>query len=126
MITCCKNYIESKTKEKKDVTFWNYEPVDDLIMVFNDCIELNTAYRTSFSDNCADNDLRNNNNFDFDENETSLIFSLFDSFKRKLIKLIEVFLIKKQIAIFEYYDIDEKNIESLEAIVKNFERGNEN
>jgi len=48
----------------------------------------------------SDNDFRNgNNNFSFTEEETNNIFSLFDNFKRKLVKLIEVFMIKKQINI---------------------------
>lgn len=69
--------------------------------------------------------MKNKNNFNFTDDETNYIFSLFDSFKRKLIKLIEVFLIKKQIKILEMYDIDEKNIDQLEKIVERFEEGNE-
>jgi len=69
--------------------------------------------------------MRNNNNFNFDEEDCNLIFSLFDSFKRKLLKLIEVFMIKKQINLLEHYDIDENNIISLEKIVNNFENNNE-
>jgi len=43
--------------------------------------------------------MRNCNNFSFTDDESNSIFSLFDSFKRKLVKLIEVFMIKKQINI---------------------------
>jgi hypothetical protein len=39
---------------------------------------------------------------------------MFDSFKRKLTKFIEVFLIKKQISTLDHYDIDEQNIEALD------------
>lgn len=69
--------------------------------------------------------MKNKNDFNFTDDETNYIFSLFDSFERKLIKLIEVFLIKKQIEILEMYDIDEKNIDQLEKIVERFEEGNE-
>lgn len=100
MITCCKNFIKKETNDLRK--FWNFEPVEKLIEVFNECIELNTAYRSSFHDNRADNDMRNNSNFDFTDDDTNLIFSLFDSFKRKLVKLIEVFLIKKQINVLEH------------------------
>jgi len=46
--------------------------------------------------------MRNNSNFDFTDDDTNWIFSQFDSFKRKLTKLIEVFLIKKQINVLEH------------------------
>lgn len=123
MITCCKNFIKKETNDLRK--FWNFEPVETLIEVFNECIELNTSYRNSFLENHADNEMRNNSNFDFTDEETNQIFSLFDSFKRKLSKLIEVFLIKKQINVLETYDIDENNIISLEKIVNNFEIGND-
>jgi len=123
MITCCKNFIMKETNNLK--SFWNFSPIEKLIDVFNECISLNSAYRDFFFDNRADNDVRNNNNFNFTEDESNLIFSLFDSFKRKLVKLIEVFMIKKQIKILEQYDIDENNIRSLEVIVETFESKNE-
>jgi len=40
MITCCKNFIKKETNNLKK--FWNFEPVEKLIEVFNECIELNT------------------------------------------------------------------------------------
>lgn len=86
---------------------------------------MNTSYRDCFTTNRADNDVRNNNNFNFTDDESNLIFSLFDSFKRKLVKLIEVFMIKKQIKILEQYDIDDNNIRSLEDIVETFESKND-
>jgi len=39
MITCCKNFIRKRTNNLR--TFWNFEPVEELIAVFNECIELN-------------------------------------------------------------------------------------
>jgi Ni,Fe-hydrogenase III large subunit len=46
--------------------------------------------------------MRNNSHFDFSDDDKNQIFSMFDSFKRKLSKLIEVFLIKKQINTLEH------------------------
>jgi len=40
MITCCKNFIKKETRDLKK--FWDFEPVEDLIKVFEECIELNT------------------------------------------------------------------------------------
>lgn len=65
--------------------------------------------------------MRNNAHFDFLEEDINSIFAMFDSFKRKLTKFIEVFLIKKQIYTLEHYDIDEQNIDALDKYVKKFE-----
>jgi hypothetical protein len=65
--------------------------------------------------------MRNNAHFDFLEEDINSIFAMFDSFKRKLTKFIEVFLIKKQISTLEHYDIDEQNIEALDKYVRQFE-----
>lgn len=65
--------------------------------------------------------MRNNAHFDFLEEDINSIFAMFDSFKRKLTKFIEVFLIKKQISTLEHYDIDEQNIEALDKYVRMFE-----
>jgi dynein heavy chain len=100
MITCCKLYIKSKTNNCR--VFWDYAPIEDLIRVFDECIKLNQQYRKEFSEKHGDNDARHNPSFDFSEDELNQIFAMFDSFKRKLSKLIEVFLIKKQINTLEH------------------------
>lgn len=41
MITCCKNFIIKETNNLS--TFWNFEPIENLIEVFKECIDLNKA-----------------------------------------------------------------------------------
>jgi len=112
MITCCKNFIKQETDNLK--YFWNYKNVENLIKVFLECIELNDEYKKTFKNYDADMNDCHKRTFDLNDDEITGIFSLFDSFKRKLNKLIEVFLIKKQINILNNYDIDGKNIDELE------------
>ena len=112
MITCCKIFINSNTLNCRK--FWNYTPIENLIEVFKECISLNTAYHDEFEKNAGDNEMRNNAHFDFLEEDINSIFAMFDSFKRKLTKFIEVFLIKNQISTLEHYDIDEQKIEALD------------
>lgn len=119
MITCCKLFINSKTKNCTN--FWNFEPIENLIEVFRECIGLHSAYHDEFKRNAGDNEMRNNAHFDFLEEDINSIFAYFDSFKRKLTKFIEVFLIKKQINTLYYYDFDEQNIDALESKVSQFE-----
>jgi hypothetical protein len=40
MITCCKLFINSKTNNCRN--FWEYTPIEDLIAVFKECIDLNS------------------------------------------------------------------------------------
>ena len=63
----------------------------------------------------------NNAHFEFLEEDINSIFTMFDSFKHKLTKFIEVFLIKNQIYTLEHYDIDEQNIEALDKYVRQLE-----
>lgn len=41
MITCCKNFIIKETNNLSK--FWNFEPIENLIEVFKECIDLNKA-----------------------------------------------------------------------------------
>jgi hypothetical protein len=41
MISCCKLFINSKTKNCTN--FWNFEPIENLIEVFRECIMLHAA-----------------------------------------------------------------------------------
>jgi len=99
MITSCKRFINSNTAKFKNI--WEYTPIENLIEVFKECINLNTAYHDEFNKNAGDNEMRNNAHFDFLEEDVNAVFAMFDSFKRKLTKFIEVFLIKKQIDTLE-------------------------
>jgi hypothetical protein len=47
--------------------FWDFEPIDDLIMIFRECIELNTRYKETFNQNRSDSDKGRSRNFDFDD-----------------------------------------------------------
>jgi hypothetical protein len=41
MITCCKIFINSKTQNTRK--FWDFMPIENLIEVFKECINLNSA-----------------------------------------------------------------------------------
>lgn len=110
-------------KEKANLSYlWGYQPIENLIEKFKDCIELNKEYKNAY--NVTKDKLYQypkGKQFDFDEDGN--IFAKFDQFVKKLFKLIELFNIKKQIRILEHYNIEEMTslVKEFDDIIKNFQ-----
>ncbi len=84
MITACKSYITDEGVE----TVWT-QPTEIVIQKLKDCIALNGAYQKSFHKTKQKlEDMPNERKFEFSE---MYIFGKFDTFTRRLKKIIEMF-----------------------------------
>ena len=84
MITACKSYISNQGTE----TIW-MQKQDDVVRKLNDCIRLNEEYQRSFHKTKEKLEkMPNERPFEFSE---MYIFGKFDTFTRRLKKIIEIF-----------------------------------
>ena len=84
MITACKSYISNQGTE----TIW-MQNQDDVVRKLNDCIRLNEEYQRSFHKTKEKLEkMPNERPFEFSE---MYIFGKFDTFTRRLKKIIEIF-----------------------------------
>ena len=84
MITACKSYITCDATE----TVWS-QPTDRVIAKLHDCIHLNSSYQSSFQQTKEKLEtMPNERQFDF---SGMYIFGKFDTFIRRLKKIIEMF-----------------------------------
>ena len=84
MITACKSYITGGGKE----TVWT-QPTEAVIKKLNNCIKLNEEYQRCFHKTKQKlEDMPNERKFEFSE---MYIFGKFDTFTRRLKKIIEMF-----------------------------------
>ena len=84
MITACKSYITDSGSE----TVWT-QPTNEVIKKLQDCIKLNEEYQRAFHKTKEKlEEMPNERKFEFSE---MYIFGKFDTFTRRLKKIIEMF-----------------------------------
>uniref|UniRef100_A0A1I8ID59 Dynein heavy chain 5, axonemal n=1 Tax=Macrostomum lignano TaxID=282301 RepID=A0A1I8ID59_9PLAT len=108
MITACKSYISQAHTE----TIWS-QPTDQVIAKLKDCIRLNEEYQTCFQRTKAKlEQMPNEKKFEFSE---MYIFGKFDTFCRRLKKIIEMF---QTMEMFSH--LAESKIEGMEMMSAKF------
>ncbi|XP_033755107.1 LOW QUALITY PROTEIN: dynein heavy chain 5, axonemal-like [Pecten maximus] len=108
MITACKAYINCNKTE----TVWTQEQ-DDVVKKLRDCIKLNEEYQRSFHKTKEKLEkMPNERPFEFSE---MYIFGKFDTFTRRLKKIIEIFD-----TISLYSHLSESKIEGIEQMANRF------
>ncbi|PAA70380.1 hypothetical protein BOX15_Mlig025839g1 [Macrostomum lignano] len=108
MITACKTYITNNGKD----TIWK-RPREAVIAKLVDCIRLNEEYQACFhSTKKMLEQMPNERKFDFSE---VYIFGKFDTFCKRLKKIIDMF---RKIEIFD--SLQESNIEGIEEYKKSY------
>ncbi|ESO89757.1 hypothetical protein LOTGIDRAFT_192667 [Lottia gigantea] len=108
MITACKAYITNDRSE----TVWS-QPIDIVKKKLNDCIRLNAEYQDCFHKTKAKLEkMPNERPFDFSE---MYIFGKFDTFTRRLKKIIEMFDTMEM-----YSHLAESKIEDMETQASKF------
>jgi dynein heavy chain len=116
MIINCKDYIldRKKNSANEDPTYvWERNP-DELINKFKTCIRLNQMYREKYKEAKSNSTSTNKeNNFEFGDHQ---LFGKFDSFCKRLTKLIELFTTIKQ-----FEDIKRHKLDSMESIENKYD-----
>ncbi|XP_055955514.1 dynein axonemal heavy chain 5 isoform X2 [Patella vulgata] len=108
MITACKSYITYEHSE----TVWS-QPIDVVMKKLNDCIKLNEEYQDCFHKTKAKLEkMPNERPFDFSE---MYIFGKFDTFTRRLKKIINMFDTMEM-----YSHLADSRIEDMEGAVSKF------
>ena len=84
MITACKSYITNSGIE----TIWSF-PMEDVVKKLSDCIKLNQEYQRHFHKTKQKLEtMPNERKFEFSE---MYIFGKFDTFTRRLTRIIQMF-----------------------------------
>ena len=116
MINNCKDYILDRKKNfaNEDPTYvWGKNP-DELINKFKNCIKLLHMYREKYKEAKSNSTSTNKeNNFEFGDHQ---LFGKFDSFCKRLTKLIELFTTIKQ-----FEDIKKHKLDSMEIIESKYD-----
>jgi len=121
MINNCKDYILDKKKNfanEDPLYVWGRDP-DELIYKFKNCIRLLHMYREKYKEAKSNSTSTNKeNNFEFGDHQ---LFGKFDSFCKRLTKLIELFTTIKQ-----FEDIKKHKLDSMEIIENKYDTYLEN
>lgn len=122
MITNCKNRITGKTDEFQTIdkdNIWQKNP-DTLIEILNSCITLCQKYKTQYDvTKTKAAELPKSRHWDFDDN---VIFGKFDTFIKRVKKLIEIFSTIQQFKALEKHN----NLEGMPHLTEGFNKKIEN
>jgi len=118
MITNCKNRITGKTDDFQTIdkdNIWQKNP-DILIEILNSCITLCQKYKTQYDiTKTKAAELPKSRHWDFDDN---VIFGKFDTFIKRVKKLIEIFSTIQQFKALEKHN----NLEGMPHLTEGFNK----